>query len=471
MRIPIRYQFMVPLVVVALASLAAISVVHAHLSTVRTRDRVERQLQGVAAVLTGSGFPLTEAVLQQMSDLASAEFVLTTETGNPVAASFSVPSESVDWPTTTPAAERAAELSLGSVIELDGSQYFHSSLELDDRRGGVSPQVLHILFPQDEFNTVWWAMFVPPLLIGLAAVVAVMLTTGLIAARINRVLQQLGREVRRLAEGDFSAVEVPNVNDETKDLAVAVNQTATRLAEYEAETRRTEQMRTLAILGSGLAHEMRNAATGCRMAVDLHCEVCSGTAAEDDSLEMARHQLSLMERRLQKFLRLGKQSVDGADADLDLAELVGEMVTLVRPSAKHAGVTLDWQVLGDYTMVHADGEQLSQAVMNLLLNAVDAAARQSAMGDGDAQVRVSLELDHEMLVLTVADSGEGPPDELAESLFEPFVSDKPEGVGLGLAVARQVAKNSGGSLEWSRSADETRFVLRLPSIARRVMNV
>lgn len=462
---------MVPLVVVALASLAAISVVHAHLSTVRTRERVERQLQGVAAVLTGSGFPLTEAVLRQMSDLAGAEFVLTTEAGDPVASSLDVTNDSVDWPTTTPAAERAAEVSLGSMLELDGNRYFHSSLQLADRRGGLSPQVLHILFPQDEYNTAWWAMFVPPLLVGLAAVVAVMLTTGLVASRINRVLQRLGREVRRLAEGDFSAIEVPAVNDETKDLAVAVNQTAVRLADYEAETRRTEQMRTLAILGSGLAHEMRNAATGCRMAVDLHSEVCAGGGPDDDSLEMARHQLSLMERRLQKFLRLGKQSVDGVDADLDLAELVSELVALVQPSAKHAGVAFDWQVLAEETLVHGDAEQLSQAVMNLLLNAMDAAAQQSAVGEGDAQVRVTLEQDQGNLVLTVADSGEGPPEELAESLFEPFVSDKPEGVGLGLAVARQVAKNSGGSLEWSRSGGETRFVLRLPSIARRALNV
>ncbi len=462
---------MVPLVVVALASLAAISVVHAHLSTVRTRDRVERQLQGVAAVLTGSGFPLTEAVLQQMSDLASAEFVLTTESGDTVASSFALSDDSIDWPTTTPAAEHATEVSLGSVLKLNDNKYFHSSLELADRRGGLSPQVLHILFPQDEFNTAWRAMFLPPLLIGLAAIIAVILTTGLVAARINRVLQRLGRDVHRLAEGDFSAVEVPSVDDETKDLAVAVNQTATRLAEYEAETRRTEQMRTLAILGSGLAHEMRNAATGCRMAVDLHSEVCSGSTADDDSMEMARHQLSLMERRLQKFLQLGKQSVDGAEVDLDLAELVGELVALVRPSAKHAGVALDWQVLADDTTVHADAEQLSQAVMNLLLNAVDAAAHQSAVKGGSARVRVALDTSDGFLVLTVADSGEGPPEKLADTLFEPFVSDKPEGVGLGLAVARQVAKNSGGLLEWSRSADETQFVLRLPSVTERVTNV
>ena len=64
--------------------------------------------------------------------------------------------------------------------------------------------------------------------------------------------------------------------------------------------------------------------------------------------------------------------------------------------------------------------------------------------------------------IEVVDSGPGPPPELADVLYEPFVTSKPEGVGLGLALARQVALDHGGRLSWTRSGEATRFILTLP---------
>ena len=453
---------MMPLLLVAVASLAAISAYYARRATIDTRNRVEQQLQGVAAVLGGSGFPLTDAVLHDMSHLAGAEFLLVDSRGRRVASSHGAEFTSLETLDASPVAEQADDVALGPIVTLDGVQYYQSSLRIADRRGGSSSQVLHMLFPQGDYNVAWRAVFLPPLIVGLATVIGVVLTTQLVASRITRVLTQLGDDVERLADGDFSPVEVTAVNDETRDLAVAVNRTAQRLVDYDAETRRTEQMRTLGLLGSGLAHEMRNAATGCRMAVELHREACP--TGDDDSLQMAMQQLKLMERQLQKYLRLGKPADSQPQTATNVCELVGDLVALVRPSARHAGVDVVWQSTGEAAMVLADAEQLSQAVMNLILNALEAARHHTATSGNEGYVRLELKSDapREWLDLVVADSGEGPPAELAESLFEPFVSNKPEGVGLGLAVTREVAENCGGSLHWHRTGDETQFILRIP---------
>ncbi len=453
---------MIPLLAVAIASLAAISVVNAHLATVRTRDRVEAQLQGVAGVLAGRAFPLTGAVLRQMSELSGADFVLTSAGGRPAASSRSDITDLGARTIDHAAARRAGDVTLGPVIELDGERYYYSSLVIAERSGSDSAQVLHILFPQDDYNMAWRAMFVPPLLVGLAAVAGVIATTQLVASRIKRVLDCLGNEVRRLADGDFSAVKVPSVDDETRDLALAVNQTAERLVDYESQTRRTEQMRTLALLGSGLAHEMRNAATGCRMAFDLHSEVCPADRNQDDSLDMARHQLGLMERRLEKFLRLGKPTTTEVNQQIDLVELIDDLVPLVRPSASHAHVDVEWQPPAGTVELRADPEQLSQAIVNLLLNALEAATKRAAETRTAGRVRVELRMSGEAVTVTVADSGDGPPADLAPTMFDPFVSAKPEGVGLGLAVTRQVAEDYGGTLDWQRTDDETQFSLHLP---------
>ena len=62
----------------------------------------------------------------------------------------------------------------------------------------------------------------------------------------------------------------------------------------------------------------------------------------------------------------------------------------------------------------------------------------------------------------VDDSGSGPPEALRETMLEPFVTGKPEGIGLGLAVARAVAEEHGGALLWERVEGKTRFAIALP---------
>jgi signal transduction histidine kinase len=264
--------------------------------------------------------------------------------------------------------------------------------------------------------------------------------------------------------GDFTRLELPAWNDEARDLAIAVNQTAARLADYEREIRRTEQLRTVALLGAGLAHEMRNAATGCRMAVDLHAETC-GTGGGDESLAVAKRQLILMESRLQRFLQLGKDPAEVEQREIDLGATVDELVELVRPAARHAGVELDWRAGEIGGTVRADCELLGQAVINLVLNALEAAQKQRATTGWPGRVLVTLTRADDRAELEVCDSGAGPEGNLADGLFEPFVTSKAEGVGLGLAVARQVVHAHGGTIDWSRRDGLTRFRIRLPIAA------
>jgi signal transduction histidine kinase len=68
-----------------------------------------------------------------------------------------------------------------------------------------------------------------------------------------------------------------------------------------------------------------------------------------------------------------------------------------------------------------------------------------------------------VFILEVSDSGPGPSAEVAAKLFEPFVTGKPEGVGLGLAVSRQVAEAHGGRITWRREDGVTRFRIELPA--------
>lgn len=459
MRLPIRFQFMLPLLVVAIASLTAIGIIDARLATQQTRSRIEQQLRGVVNVLTESNYPLTDSVLNQMSRLANAEFVLTDQNGRLLASS-----NSLDLAGRTPDAttiHRADEVRLGTLVVIDYQPFLHSSIWVPHRTQLTEPSVLHILFSQAEFNAAWRAAFLPPFLVGLATLAAVALVVHLVAGRVSRILAKLGSEVQRLSRGDYSQIKQPALNDETRDLTNSINQTANQLAEYETELRRNERLQTVAMLGAGLAHEMRNAATGCRLALDLHAEECNETL-EDESLTVARRQLSLMENRLQQLLHLGRQPENTGKSFLDLTKLVKESVQLIRPAALHAGVRLDCFAPEADVTVQADSEMLNQAIMNLLLNALDAAAKAQASGEGPGMVQVEVNQQGSESELIIADSGCGPNVKQSNDVFQPFVTNKPEGVGLGLAVARRVVEACGGQIAWKRVDGLTKFQVRLP---------
>ena len=149
----------------------------------------------------------------------------------------------------------------------------------------------------------------------------------------------------------------------------------------------------------------------------------------------------------------------------DLNSLSERAADLLRHQMKISRVSLVLQLDHDLPPVKADESQLSQALVALLLNALDAAAKTDLQADRVGLVRIELQCQQEQAELTVADSGIGPSEQFTENVFEPFVTSKPEGVGLGLAVAQRVVESFGGHIGWGRANGLTIFSIRLPLAA------
>ena len=142
---------------------------------------------------------------------------------------------------------------------------------------------------------------------------------------------------------------------------------------------------------------------------------------------------------------------------LRLDELVEETIPLVQPACRHARIRLDWRRPQLPCTILGDKESLRQLLLNLLLNAIEAATH---IDGGSGAVRIELDDQKHAVLLRVLDTGPGPAPQILDRLFEPFVTDKPDGTGLGLSVARQVVEEHGGTLHCERSDGMTCFVVK-----------
>jgi two-component system sensor kinase FixL len=177
----------------------------------------------------------------------------------------------------------------------------------------------------------------------------------------------------------------------------------------------------------------------------------------------------LMENRLQRFMQLGRSTPETHKRVLELNQLVDELLPLVLPAARHAGVIVSWKPNCEPVQIEGDPDSLGMVIINLLLNAIEAVqkGRTGTVDSTGSKVELQLQAeDAKSAVLEVSDTGPGLPAEIFDSLFKPFVTTKAEGVGLGLAVAQQVAADHGGEILWSQEQEITRFRLRLPLAAR-----
>ena len=147
---------------------------------------------------------------------------------------------------------------------------------------------------------------------------------------------------------------------------------------------------------------------------------------------------------------------------VSLAAVVEDALELVRPACSHAGVELVYSKPDAAILIYGDPQALHQLTVNLVLNAAEAAAGQK---DRPAKITVDLaRMGEDRAALHVRDSGPGPAEDVARRLFEPFVSGKPEGTGLGLFVARQVAEAHHGTIAWRRENDMTCFTVEFPCL-------
>lgn len=238
-------------------------------------------------------------------------------------------------------------------------------------------------------------------------------------------------------------------------LANALGQDVSKLA---AQEKRLLLSRLLA----RFAHEVRNPLSS----LDIHVQLLEEDLQEAtpkvrdktaSRFEIIHGELHRLENIVKHFLSLaGPSSLDLHP--IEVAKVVSHVCDLLRPEAATRGIEIAMNLPDSLPSVAADSAQLTQALVNLVINAIQAVGR-----DGRVEVTGGLEQGEGALTIAVRDTGPGVPADKRSAIFEPYFTTKPEGSGLGLWIVQQIITAHGGAVEAANAAEGGAvFTVHLP---------
>jgi signal transduction histidine kinase len=227
--------------------------------------------------------------------------------------------------------------------------------------------------------------------------------------------------------------------------------------EVEARISAQEKMAALGAAASLIAHEVKNSLNGLKAATSL-LEAGGDAQLATRTMKGQVARLEHLARSLLSFARPDATRLTEVDVAAVVREAVAGLSSL--PESSEASVTVD---APEPLVLASDPLLLATAVDNLVRNAIEAAVAAKDMGTAaDAQVTVRAAKAGGRVVISVEDAAGGPPKDFEARMGEPFVTSKPRGIGLGLAMTQRAAAQLGGRLTFTRTAQGSRFELELP---------
>jgi hypothetical protein len=262
------------------------------------------------------------------------------------------------------------------------------------------------------------------------------------------------------SDEDYSFEDVEFLGAMSRQLAAAL--WFARLADQLAETR---QLESLHRLSSYVLHDIKNQVSGLSLVVDNARRHLADPAFQHDAMRVVEQTVTNLRELMAHVSEVGRPAVV-RPGPCRVSELLRDAVAAAGLAAgERGGLRLDVAFDGD-EVVEVDRGQLARVLTNLLTN-----AREALAGPGDIRLRAAVAREgpggEPRLVLSVADSGRGmSPEFVRDSLFRPFATTKPSGLGIGLVQCRGIVEAHGGHITVdSRPGRGTVFEIRVPAVA------
>jgi signal transduction histidine kinase len=267
---------------------------------------------------------------------------------------------------------------------------------------------------------------------------------GVVTARtISRPLERLAEAAREVSAGKTDVALPAAGAGEIGDLADALNRMLDAV-------RKGERLATMGQLSAGVAHEIKNPLSAMKMTVQMLREEQEAEAREPYDLVL--REIERLELAASELSAAGPRPLARQRARLDA--IANDVLDLMRRQLDHLRIEVA-RAFEAVPEVDVDVERMKRVVMNLVLNGAQAMPQGGrltvALAPRDGGVR-----------LTVVDTGPGIPPAMRDRVFEPFVTSKADGVGIGLALTKRIVEDHGGTIGFETSDRGTNFWVEVP---------
>ncbi|OWK40498.1 ATP-binding protein [Fimbriiglobus ruber] len=298
------------------------------------------------------------------------------------------------------------------------------------------------------------------LALGLCGATGGMLGGWVLMTGIRRTMEQTETRLRGTAARLRAVVPAA---DPTRDPAEWVDESVAvvldRLRQSERDVLRAEQLALVGQMAAGIAHEVRNPLAAIKILVQTAADPLRETPFGARDLTVLEREIVRLEQIVSGFLDFARPPQPDKKV-IELRPVLEQAVAGLRPRADILRVALEIDLSDEPITVCLDPNQFRQLVYNLLCNAIDAQPKGGYARITAATATAGAEPG---VLLRVEDVGDGLPQGFGDRIFEPFVSTKATGMGLGLSICRRIVESHGGSIRAADRPDRgTVFTIYLP---------
>lgn len=289
-----------------------------------------------------------------------------------------------------------------------------------------------------------------------AAVLAAAALSTRLAMKWSRHVLQIERTLQTHDIGELPPLRRTGER-ELDRIVMALNEATHRLVDARRRADRLsrqvaigERLAAIGRVAAGVAHEIRNPIAAMRLRAEN--ALAGDSDRKDQSLSMILEQIERLDGLLRRLLSATERDAPRPRC-VPLASFLDSCIADHAELARVKRLTLESSA--EEEVSHFDPEQMRRAIDNLVLNAIEAAP-------ADSRILISARREAGSLILAVRDEGPGPPANIHDHLFEPFVTGRAGGTGLGLSIVREVAAAHGGTVRLADCPAGTTFEIRVP---------
>lgn len=450
-RLRLHHRIVIPFAVVALVATSASAFLALTVMSREFQSRVQLQLLNTADVISRGGFAFNPAILRSVKAITGADVVTFDEAGALVSTTVDPSRMELIAAVTGPAAQEARQAgSSGSVREMScGNPCVVSYRPVIGRPG----MMVAVVIESAESAAAIRAVSRTILLAAVVSLAVLVIVSQLVARRVTAPIDDLVRFSQDVAGG--TSRRAMEGDDDIGRLGSAFNTMLDRLDESKVAKVRNEKLALAGLFAARVAHDIRNPLASMKINAQMLESAVKHDAANSATVNAMLHDIGQVESVIRDLIELARPG-ELRLVPADINAVIRAVIRQLDARLTHRRVRTSLLLPDRLPLVLLDTERFAQVLTNVFVNAVD------AMPNGGI-LTVSTRSDGADLVIEVDDDGVGIDPGMVTRVFDPFVSTKPEGVGLGLVNAKAVVEGHGGRISLTpRQPRGTRAKIVLP---------